>query len=155
MRTWTQNTDMLSVLLNLNVQMARLRIGCSSLNQRLCQNLHVVDNPSCRCGHRKEDCNHYFLSCPLFVEEREILFKTLEDFEFDSHILINGSPLYTYESNLRPMGARILLSSARELIVANHSLDRAFYPGVYVIDSSRSIDRNLSYDVSKLKQRHD
>ena len=33
-----------------SIHHARMRIGCSKLNSDLCHNLHVIEDPSCRCG---------------------------------------------------------------------------------------------------------
>ena len=45
---------------SLNVQIARLRIGCSNTHSHLCRNLHVEENASCKCGYADEDFDHYF-----------------------------------------------------------------------------------------------
>ena len=56
-----------------SIQHARLRIGCSALNDHLCTNLHVIQSSQCKCGHPIEDNNHYFFDCILFENEREHL----------------------------------------------------------------------------------
>lgn len=56
------------------VHHARMRmIGCSKLQSDLYFNLHVSDNPLCRCGTAVEDAYHYLVCCPLYTVERNIL----------------------------------------------------------------------------------
>ena len=45
---------------------SRLRIGCSMLKADLYYKLHVIDSPTCRCGHPVENAEHFFLHCPLY-----------------------------------------------------------------------------------------
>ena len=44
-------------------------MGCSKLNQHLFHN-HLIENPSCVCGHPVEDATHYFLNCPRYAAIR-------------------------------------------------------------------------------------
>jgi hypothetical protein len=47
---------------------AKMRIGCSMLNSDLHFNLHVVDNPNCRCLMTKyETAEHFFTTCPWYT----------------------------------------------------------------------------------------
>ena len=46
---------------------ARIRIGCSKLKSHLHNNLHVIEEESCQCGHRSEDPFHFFFECPRYV----------------------------------------------------------------------------------------
>ena len=82
---------------------ARLRMGCSNLNQHLV-NLHVADDPTCICGYRSENCKHYLLHCPLYQRERTVRDNKLSHLEFLSavnlDILLFGSEDYTVEQNL-------------------------------------------------------
>ncbi len=55
----------------LNIQMARLRIDCSMLNAHLHYNLHIIDNPQCRCGAPIEDPLQFFLVA-LFIGNQDI-----------------------------------------------------------------------------------
>ena len=38
-----------------SIQLARMRMNCSSLRAHLCFHLHVIDNPACVCGEENED----------------------------------------------------------------------------------------------------
>ena len=60
-----------------SIHHARMRIGCSKLNYDLCNNLHVIENMSCSCGAPIENAQHFFLMCPLFANERQILMQSL------------------------------------------------------------------------------
>ena len=42
---------------------------CSNLNSHLFS-LHVVDSEQCPCGFRVEDTKHFFMLCPLYVNNR-------------------------------------------------------------------------------------
>jgi len=63
----------------LNLVHARLRIQCSNLNDHLYK-LHAGDSPMCRCSYRCEDCDDFFLHCPLYNAERIKLLQTVETF---------------------------------------------------------------------------
>ena len=87
-----------------NVQLARMRIGCSSKSQ-LCHNLHVEDNPSCNCGHLEETPEHFFLGYPLYYEQRRELFKVLDQESTTTNIILNGNSDTTVDENIRNMEA--------------------------------------------------
>ena len=42
-----------------SIQLARMRMNCSSLRAHLCFHLHVIDNPACVCGEENEDLTHF------------------------------------------------------------------------------------------------
>jgi hypothetical protein len=48
-------------------------MGCSLLKSDLCNNLHVIDNPACDCGHPTEDAHHYLSNCPIYDQQRLLL----------------------------------------------------------------------------------
>ena len=52
----------------LQILHTRLRTGCSSLNHDLFVK-HTTDSPFCFCGDT-ENSEHYFLSCPLYQNQR-------------------------------------------------------------------------------------
>ena len=56
----------------LAVRLAQIRLNCSKLKSDL-KGLHVVESSQCECGFNKEDANHYFMHCLLFINERNIL----------------------------------------------------------------------------------
>lgn len=60
-----------------NVHHTRLRLGCSKLNAHLHYNLHVEDDPSCRCGHGIEDTYHYLFTCPLYAIQRVAMLEAI------------------------------------------------------------------------------
>ena len=54
-----------------NVAHAKMRIGCSLLNYDLATNLHVIEDPNCRCIMGvPETSDHYLLQCPWFMAAR-------------------------------------------------------------------------------------
>ena len=74
-----------------SVHHARIRIGCSKLNQHLCENLHVIENSSCSCGAIFENTYHYFFECPNFIELRLQLFNAISAFtQVNMNIILNG-----------------------------------------------------------------
>ena len=71
---------------------ARLRMGCSALNYDLCYNLHVKDQPGCRCGAPLETSYHYLMECPLYKDAREALQISIERLAgFNINIVLRGS----------------------------------------------------------------
>ena len=83
-----------------NVHHSRIRMGCSKLNEDLCQNLHVKDSPTCACGSNTETAKHYFMDCPLFIDERRNLVNTVTQItEFKLNTLLHGCPDLILQSN--------------------------------------------------------
>ena len=66
----------------ISIALARLRMDCSSLKNDLFK-LNIIDSSHCECGFDKETCKHYFLDCPLYNTEREILMTDLRNFNFN------------------------------------------------------------------------
>ena len=60
----------------LNILHTRLRYHCSSLNADL-KRINVVTSPKCSCGSPCEDAYHFFLECPLYLNQRVTLFRDL------------------------------------------------------------------------------
>ena len=56
-----------------SVHHARLRIGCSGLNDGLSSNLHVIPSSACQCGFPIENDQHYF-----YQVERVILLTSIQ-----------------------------------------------------------------------------
>ena len=84
-----------------NIHHARLRMGCSGLNQHLHTNLHVIPSPQCSCGEGVETPYHYFISCKHYINEREDLVRAvtaISDFNVD--ILLFGDPMLSYKDNV-------------------------------------------------------
>ncbi len=59
-----------------NIVLAKLRMGCSQLNDDLYR-IGVVDSPACSCGARKENAFHYFMMCPKYTVIRQELHSEL------------------------------------------------------------------------------
>ena len=84
-----------------NIKHAQLRLRCSKLNAHLFL-LHVKDSPSCACGFNFEDCEHYFMQCPLFLVQRQILQTKLQTIGLglvSCDILLYGSANLDVETN--------------------------------------------------------
>lgn len=62
-----------------NCMHARLRMGCSKLNEHLYYNLHVIDSPSCTCGSPSESVQHYFFECDIYCNQRVLLFNNIKE----------------------------------------------------------------------------
>ena len=82
---------------------ARLRMMCSSLNDHLYSQLHVIDNPKCPCGNPRESAKHYLLECPLYTIERDQMLLELRDLGFHPSLqnLLAGSNDYSVDVNLQ------------------------------------------------------
>ena len=82
-----------------NILHTRLRLGLSTLNADLFRvNSPKTETPSCKCGHPREDVNHFVLQCPLYADHRYALFHSLGDLDIPTNqslltCLISGSGL--------------------------------------------------------------
>ena len=83
-----------------NIQLARLRIGCSNLNSHLFHNLHVVNQPNCACGYIDENPEHFFFTCPLFTESRRNLFSVLDYNTSNIQNILHGITRSTPDENM-------------------------------------------------------
>lgn len=83
----------------------RLRMLCSSLNDHLYSLVHVVDNHSCVCGYQRENNKHYLLWCHLYINERIIMLKQLEDLNFNATLInvLYGDKKAKEEKNIKPL----------------------------------------------------
>ena len=70
----------------MNIHHTRIRIGCSKLKAHLHFNLHVEDDPSCRCGFGIEDPYHFLFTCPLYAQIRVVMLDSI------SHIAPHIAP---------------------------------------------------------------
>ena len=60
----------------------RLQLGLSHLREhKLKPNFQDSINPSCKCGRDNESTTHFFLHCPLFVNESSTFFSTLSSLD--------------------------------------------------------------------------
>ena len=67
----------------INIVHSQMRLNCSTLNSHLF-NLHVIESPSCTCGHNVEDNEHFLLNCPLYRVQCNKMLS-----EFETFIKIN------------------------------------------------------------------
>ena len=54
-------------------------MGCSLLHYDLSYNVHVSNDPSCACGALLETAFHYFFECERYINERQILRRSIEN----------------------------------------------------------------------------
>jgi len=80
---------------------ARLRMLCSTLNDYLFSQIHVIDDPQCPCGHNRETTKHFLIDCPLYNVERNIMFRELQALNCDPTCknLLYGSTLHDLKTN--------------------------------------------------------
>lgn len=90
-----------------NIQLARMRIGCSNLNSHLFHNLHVVNNPKCGCGYMDENLEHFFFTCPLFTEQRRSLFSVLDYDTTNMQNILHGITANAPQENVMRLDAII------------------------------------------------
>lgn len=85
----------------LNILHTRLRYQCSSLNADL-KRINVINDPKCSCGSPYEDAFHFFLECPLYMNQRTALFNNLGANDIHIEILLFGNDDYDdrYNSNI-------------------------------------------------------
>jgi hypothetical protein len=88
-----------------NIKHAQLRMNCSKLNSHL-YSLHVVDNPMCICGSDYEDPFHFFYMCPMFRNQRLIMFQAISSLNIDLNtctidMLLFGDENMDFETNTR------------------------------------------------------
>ena len=89
-----------------NIILARLRIRCSNLNSHLFHYLHVIDSPSCPCGHVEEDMDHYFFHCPLYDIARQTNIAVLGDVN-SADVILNGDPELPQDDNINRLALYI------------------------------------------------
>ena len=82
----------------LQVLHTRLRNDCSSLNHHLYVK-NILPSPFCMCG-RQETTYHYLFICPLFTEQRQNMFNTVQSLtEVTLRCLLYGDDTLTEEQN--------------------------------------------------------
>ena len=80
---------------------ARLRLGCSGLNDHLFKNLHVVNSPQCQCGAQNETGFHYFFECPRYSHQREQMLHNLDGlYPINTNVLLFGDTKKSVAINL-------------------------------------------------------
>ena len=80
---------------------SKLRMLGSELNDYLHSYIHVIESPACPRGHHRENNKHYFLECPLFLNERAVLLDNLSRLDFRPTLanLLYGCENYSDETN--------------------------------------------------------
>ena len=85
----------------LDIYHTRPRLGCSGLKAHLHFNLHVEDDPYCRCRRVIEDPAHYLLHCPLFQEQRTLLLHAITQIVTPSlDIILYGDETLSINDNI-------------------------------------------------------
>ena len=86
-----------------SVKHAKLRMLCSNLNDHLFSYIHVIDTPSCICGHVRENNRHYLLDCPMYYAERNEMLNELQGIGFQANLqnLLYGNSQYSDECNIQ------------------------------------------------------
>ena len=88
-----------------NIHHTRIRIGCSKLKAHLHFNLHVEDDPSCRCGFGIEDPYHFLFACPLYMyaQKRVVMLDSIPhikpDIAPELSLLLRGDINLTFDQN--------------------------------------------------------
>jgi hypothetical protein len=83
----------------INIIHSRIRMGCSSLKAHL-YDMHIINEPTCRCGANREDASHYLFECPLFFNLRNDLHETIvERSSFNLKTLFYGDDNLKYDQN--------------------------------------------------------
>ena len=85
---------------NLSILHTRLRHQCSSLNADLSK-IHIINNFKCNCGASFEDAIHYFLECPLYLNERRTLLSNCDDININIETLLFGNDKHSYDRQLQ------------------------------------------------------
>ena len=81
----------------------RLRHQCSSLNADLSK-IHIINHFKCNCGASFEDAIHYFLECPLYLNERRTLLSNCDDININIETLLFGNDKHNYDVNSKIFG---------------------------------------------------
>jgi hypothetical protein len=87
----------------LSILHTRLRHQCSSLNADLSR-IHIINNYKCNCGASFEDAMHYFLECPLYLNERRTLLSNCDDININIETLLIGNDDNSYDVNSKIFG---------------------------------------------------
>ena len=82
----------------LNILHTRLRYQCSSLNADL-KRINVINDSKCTCGSPYEDAYHFFIECPLYINQRTNLITSLDENNMDIEILLFGNDDYDDKTN--------------------------------------------------------
>ena len=146
---------------------ARLRIGCSKLKSHLHNNLHVIEEESCQCGHRSEDPFHFFFECPRYVALRNNLFMSVaQHTDCSLQTLLFGDPKLNHKQNCDIFDAvQHLLPyqnaltdpfmrcpSALPNALYPSTFNRSFPPSLATKQASRAHDKRDLYNICIVSQ---
>ena len=66
----------------------------------------VINDSSCHCGATTEDAHHYFIQCPMYEIERQILRQNIEMVSsFTVKVILFGDPQLSLKQNKVIFGA--------------------------------------------------
>lgn len=83
-----------------NIVHCQLRLLCSNLNSHL-HRLHVIESPNCTCCNVVEDCDHYFIKCPLYHLQRISLYNEVQKYcTVTVDVLLYGNEYLSEYDNL-------------------------------------------------------
>ena len=84
----------------LNIIHTKLRHNNSLLNYDLFR-FNLRDNPCCSCGFACENSFHYFLECPIYIQQRHHLFVILQIYGvIDLDVILYGNENLSVEQNI-------------------------------------------------------
>ncbi len=88
---------------SMSINHAKLRMLCSPINDHLYSHIHVIESPTCICGHNRENNKHFLLECPLFINERNEMFNNLMQLGFQPTVnnLLFGNAQYSVNCNIQ------------------------------------------------------
>ena len=76
----------------------RMRLKCSPLNADL-YDMHIIEDPSCSCGHSYENPEHFFFHCPRYNLTRQIFREIDGRINQDTRTFLYGSRDVDSDSN--------------------------------------------------------
>jgi hypothetical protein len=76
------------------------------------------------CGASFEDAIHYFLECPLYLNERRTLLSNCDDININIETLLFGNDKYSYDVNSRIFGkVRTFINQSKKDNVGEYLID--------------------------------
>lgn len=100
-----------------NVILTRIRHKCSSLKADLC-NVNIIPYSICSCGAQSETADHFFFECNLYNDQRDRLFRNLnQNVVINLQLLTDGSPYLDFETNKK------IILSVLKFIKDSHRFD--------------------------------
>ena len=94
-----------------NVILSLIRMKCSGLNSHM-KSRRIVTNATCQCGCRFENASHYFLSCPMFANQRRLLKSDIPNDAFNIRVLLYGNKKLSLNEN------KLIIAKTHQYILA-------------------------------------